>query len=227
MHPRSRRRSLLAASLAAATVGAVLLPQSASARARRPVPPSLPPAAAAAASTTGPNLPSPPRPPAGRPRVAAPATGGGTARAPRQRTALSATTATTTTATATTTTATATTATATTFGRTGTGTQTLVLYDTTGPFGWLGELYALAGGTLATHFGEVTAEPVAEYTAGQLDGFDAAVYIGSTYNEAIPAALIADVTTSTTPVIWSGFNVWQLAGASGSTTAAAFRARYG
>src|SRR3954469_20788537 len=33
------------------------------------------------------------------------------------------------------------------------GTSTLVLYDTTGPYGFLGELYAMATANLAGHFG--------------------------------------------------------------------------
>jgi hypothetical protein len=39
------------------------------------------------------------------------------------------------------------------------GTSTLVLYDTTGPFGWLGELYAIMTLNLASHFGSWTAMP--------------------------------------------------------------------
>jgi len=34
-----------------------------------------------------------------------------------------------------------------------TQTSTLVLYDTTGPWGWLGEIYATMAGNLASHFG--------------------------------------------------------------------------
>src|SRR5262249_39611198 len=34
-----------------------------------------------------------------------------------------------------------------------TPTGTLVLYDDTGPWGWLGELYAIAAQSLASHFG--------------------------------------------------------------------------
>jgi len=102
-----------------------------------------------------------------------------------------------------------------------------VLYDTTGDYGWLGELYALGAGSLASHFGSVTAEPVTSYVAGQVNDYTALVYVGSTYNEPLPASLITDVTTTTKPVLWSGFNIWQLAGAAGSTSAQAFEAKYG
>ena len=43
-----------------------------------------------------------------------------------------------------------------TWGASGSAT-TLVVYDTTNTWGWLGELYAIGGGNLATHFGQVTA----------------------------------------------------------------------
>lgn len=105
--------------------------------------------------------------------------------------------------------------------------NTLVLYDTTGPFGWLGELYAIGAGNLATHFGKVTAEPVADYVPGQLAGYTAAIYLGSTYNEPVPLAFLNDVLTGVRPVIWAGDNVWQLSGAPGSAAASAFAASYG
>jgi uncharacterized protein YdaL len=120
----------------------------------------------------------------------------------------------------------ATPATAKTFGAAGPA-KALVLYDTTTEYGWLGEMYALGAGTLASHFGSVTAEPVSSYVPGQLADYTAAIYLGSTYNEPLPAALVSDVTTGSTPVLWAGFNVWQLAGAAGSTTAQAFAAKYG
>jgi hypothetical protein len=49
-----------------------------------------------------------------------------------------------------------------TWGKAGATTSTLVLYDTTNTYGWLGELYAIAGGNLASHFGQITAEPVVD-----------------------------------------------------------------
>jgi uncharacterized protein YdaL len=106
-------------------------------------------------------------------------------------------------------------------------TSTLVLYDSSGDYGWLGELYALAAGTLASHFGRVTAEPVGSYVAGQVEDHTATIYLGSSYDEPLPAALVDDVTRTAKPVIWAGFNVWQLAGAAGSTRNTAFQARYG
>jgi uncharacterized protein YdaL len=105
--------------------------------------------------------------------------------------------------------------------------STLVLYDTTSSYGWLGELYAIAAGNLATHFGTVTAEPVVDYVAGQVNDYTATIYLGSTYNEPIPTTFLNDVLTTTKPVIWVGDNIWQLSGTSGSTADTAFEAAYG
>ena len=75
-----------------------------------------------------------------------------------------------------------------TWGASGAAT-TLVLYDTTDAYGWLGELYAMGAGNLATHFGTVTAEPVVDYVQGQVNDYTATIYLGSTYNEPIPVQL--------------------------------------
>ena len=85
----------------------------------------------------------------------------------------------------------------------------------------------MAGGNLASHFGKVTAEPVVDYVAGQVNSYTSTVYIGSTYNEPIPTAFLNDVLGTTHPVIWAADNVWQLSGAAGSSTDTAFMAKYG
>jgi uncharacterized protein YdaL len=113
-----------------------------------------------------------------------------------------------------------------TWGATGAAT-TLVLYDTTNTWGWLGELYAIGAGNLATHFGTVTAEPVVDYVSGQVNNYTATIYIGSTYNEPIPQTFLNDVLSTTKPVIWAGDNIWQLTGSSGSAADTAFEAAYG
>jgi uncharacterized protein YdaL len=89
-------------------------------------------------------------------------------------------------------------------------TSTLVLYDTTGQWGWLGELYAIMTANLASHFGTWTAMPVVAYQTGQLKQYTAAVYIGSTYGEPVPNAFLDDVFATTTPVIWAYDNIWLL-----------------
>jgi uncharacterized protein YdaL len=88
--------------------------------------------------------------------------------------------------------------------------STLVLYDTTGQWGWLGELYAIMSANLASHFGSWTAMPVVSYTSGTLKEYTAGIYIGSTYGEPIPNAFLDDVYGTTIPVIWAYDNIWQL-----------------
>ena len=89
-------------------------------------------------------------------------------------------------------------------------TGTLVLYDTTGTWGFLGEMYAEQTANLVSHFGTWKAEPVTSYTAGQMSAYAAVVYVGSTYGEPLPLAFLADVRAGTVPVLWMFDNIWQL-----------------
>ena len=89
--------------------------------------------------------------------------------------------------------------------------STLVLFDTTGDYAKLGEYYALSMGTLASHSGAVATLPVKDYVAGLAGRFTNVVYVGSTYDEPLPRAFIDDALTGNIPVMWSGFNIWQLA----------------
>ena len=181
----------------------------------------------------GPVLPSPPKPPTGLPKQRA-GYRPPTVRPHRRGTGVAATAATTAVTTATHAaklTATAAPAVtpppqAKTWGATGAAT-TLVLYDTTNTWGWLGELYAIGAGNLATHFGKVTAEPVVDYVSGQVNSYTSTIYIGSTYNEPIPQTFLNDVLSTTHPVLWAGDNIWQLTGTSGSAADTAFEAAYG
>jgi uncharacterized protein YdaL len=100
--------------------------------------------------------------------------------------------------------------------------NTLVLYDTTGPWGWLGELYAMYGSNLVSHFGSWTAKPVASYSAGELAGYTAVLYLGSTYDEPLPAAFLDDAYATTKPVIWVYHNIWQM-----TARQPGFQAKYG
>ena len=104
-----------------------------------------------------------------------------------------------------------------------------MLYDTAGPYGQLGELYAMAAANLAGHFGTVTAKPVQQYTAGMVDAYTAVIYIGSTYYccdipDAVPAAFYQDAATTTKPVLWMGANIWNMANSVG---VAQFTQKYG
>jgi uncharacterized protein YdaL len=98
----------------------------------------------------------------------------------------------------------------------------LVLYDSTNTFGWLGELYGQQSANLVSHFGNYKALPVVKYTAGLMANYSTVVYVGSTYDEPLPAAFLADVLATTQPVVWMGSNIWQLTNASPT-----FAATYG
>jgi uncharacterized protein YdaL len=89
--------------------------------------------------------------------------------------------------------------------------KTLILYDTTGAYGWMGEVYATQTANLSSHFGSWTAAPVATYKPGDLAAFTAVIYLGSTYDEPLPTAFLDDVTATTKPVTWVFDNIWQLA----------------
>lgn len=88
--------------------------------------------------------------------------------------------------------------------------NTLILYDTGGPWGFLGELYAQMTANLVSHFGTWQAHPVGAYTAGEMTDFSAVIYIGSTYDEPLPPAFLTDTLAGTTPVLWMYDNIWQL-----------------
>jgi len=72
-------------------------------------------------------------------------------------------------------------------------------------------VYGQSAANLTSHFGSWTAEPVAKYTAGELANYTAVIYVGSTYDEALPAAFLDDVAATTKPVTWVFDNIWQLA----------------
>lgn len=88
--------------------------------------------------------------------------------------------------------------------------RTLVLYDTTGQFGHLGELYATQVANLASRFGNWHARPASAYQQGEHRRYAAIVYVGSTYDEPLPPALLDDVAGGAVPVLWLGGNIWQL-----------------
>ena len=87
----------------------------------------------------------------------------------------------------------------------------LVLYDTTGDYGWLGEMYAISAQNLATHFGVVKSKPVTQKKAGELKNYTAVIYVGSTYEEPLPVSFLDDVLANKkTNVVWMNNNIWQL-----------------
>ena len=89
--------------------------------------------------------------------------------------------------------------------------RTLVLFDDPGRNAWRGEVYATGIGALASHFGTWSALHVSAYRSGMMREYDAAIYLGSTVDQPLPAALLDDVLDGLTPVIWLGDNIGELA----------------
>lgn len=87
---------------------------------------------------------------------------------------------------------------------------TLVLYDTTGAWGGLGQMYTTLTANLMSRFGPVTSRPVRTYLADEMDAYRRVVYVGSTYGEPLPNAFLDDVAEGTTEVLWLGHNIWAL-----------------
>jgi hypothetical protein len=100
--------------------------------------------------------------------------------------------------------------------------RALILYDASGRWGGLGELYATMTANLAGHFGRWTAKPSRAYERGQIEQYTALLYIGSTFGERLSPALLDDVLRTSRPVVWVGNNISQLEQRAGD-----FRARYG
>lgn len=88
--------------------------------------------------------------------------------------------------------------------------NTLILYDTSTDFGWMGEVYALQAANLASHFGDRITLPVVEYKANMIESYDAVMYLGSIYGEPIPPSFVRDIKKTKKPVMWVGENIWQL-----------------
>ena len=104
------------------------------------------------------------------------------------------------------------------------GVRTLIVYDASGEWGHLGELYATMIANLTGHFGTYTAVPVNKYVSGQMSNYTGVVYMGSTWDEALPVAFLDDVLAGKTPVLWVNRNIWAL---TNRATPAAFKDKYG
>lgn len=90
--------------------------------------------------------------------------------------------------------------------------KVLILYDSGGNWGWLGEIYAQLTANLLGHFDlPYTAKNVANYTAGELETHIATFYIGHYYdNPGLGQAFLSDVMATNKPVIWFKYNIWKI-----------------
>jgi len=95
---------------------------------------------------------------------------------------------------------------------TGAPVTALVLYDSTGEWGWIGDLYSYQIGNLLSHFGvTVTRQGIELYSKGELATYNCAIYLGTTYYNTIPANFKTDFMANTKPFCWMGYNLWEIA----------------
>ncbi|MGO1183268.1 MAG: DUF2334 domain-containing protein [Micrococcaceae bacterium] len=91
------------------------------------------------------------------------------------------------------------------------GAETLVVYDEDAPDEVGADIHAILAANLATHFGMVQIRQLDDYEAGEINDYDAMIYVGASYSTETPTALLDDVRAGEVPVMWLGYNVSQLA----------------
>lgn len=88
-----------------------------------------------------------------------------------------------------------------------------VYYDASSDPGYkLGEVYSLFLRNLLGHFPayQQIVEPIENYRGGDLEHCKATIYIGSYFENAIPAAFFDDLARTNKNVAWLGYSVWKL-----------------
>ncbi len=94
----------------------------------------------------------------------------------------------------------------------------LILYDSgtntaNAAFGWYGNLHAKHLANLMGHFDlNYQIEAVEDYQAGDMNQVRATFYIGSLYDNPLPAAFTNDVANATNTICWFRYNLWQVNG---------------
>lgn len=87
--------------------------------------------------------------------------------------------------------------------------RTLVLYDEGGAAPTLGHQYAIQAANLASRGGVWAMRPLGQYQAGELDAYQAVIYVG-TADQPGPPAFLADVRRGRVPVLWLGTGIERL-----------------
>lgn len=92
--------------------------------------------------------------------------------------------------------------------------QALILYDSEpgSSYNKLGKAYAIMLSNLLGGFDtSIEMKPVEDYVAGQIETKDITFYLGSYYDNALPAAFLADAATTNRSLVWFKYNLWNLA----------------
>ena len=87
----------------------------------------------------------------------------------------------------------------------------LILYDTSGPWGYLGEIDALFTANLAGRWASYDAMPVSSYRSGDMERHALTVYLGTSFDEPILSSLARDIGASAKPLIWVQYGLDKLA----------------
>lgn len=99
----------------------------------------------------------------------------------------------------------------------------LILYDSSGAWGWSGYLHAVFLSNLLGHFeSKVQLMPVESYQQGKLDQYALTFYLGNSYDNPLPLSFIKDVMHTQQTVVWFRYNLWQL-----QRTSADFTGQFG
>ncbi|HEX7996143.1 MAG TPA: DUF2334 domain-containing protein [Streptosporangiaceae bacterium] len=88
--------------------------------------------------------------------------------------------------------------------------RVLVLYDGEGKYAAYGAQTAVLAANFASHFAKPVRQSVTDYRAGEMKNYAAVVYVGTTYGEPLPDAVLADVRSGLRPVLWLGGNAYKL-----------------
>jgi uncharacterized protein YdaL len=97
--------------------------------------------------------------------------------------------------------------------QTGAPGSVLIVYDSSGQYGWIGGLHARMLANLLGHFDlPYVISPVESYHAGDMNAARATFYLGTVYDNPLPAEFKADVMTTTNTLCWFRYNLWQVAG---------------
>ena len=88
----------------------------------------------------------------------------------------------------------------------------LILYDASGPYGWIGGIHARMLANLLGHFQlDYGMMPVETYRPGFIGASRATFYLGSVFNNPLPPSFLRDVLSTDKPVCWFKYNLWQVA----------------
>lgn len=108
------------------------------------------------------------------------------------------------------------------------GRSALILYDSAGGTGYIGNLYARQLSSLCSHFSmNCNIMPVENYTPGAMSYYTATFYFGTTKGNKLPPAFLADALAAPKPLVWMGYNLWEVAWTASGANNPTFSKKFG